>query len=346
MIRIHDWNRTLSSAALVAAGMFCLAAYAQDADEHRAHTHDMTPEMLQELRAKIPLYQEYSDEQIVESMSRMSPDYETYVSDMSVRGKVGILGLAHGAGEAGDQGLIGQFSKIGDEYPSAMAFGMSMATSAHIQGAIDQLEEAGAETIVVVPAIDVRNGSVLPQWQYIFGLQEEASYLSVPRVESSARVVVAESPGDHPVVSRIMLDFARELSTDPSKELLIIASHGPEGEEANEKELALLEKHAEFILKEGGFPDVRIMSIQDDAPTAIRAANVKTFRGWVETAHAEGKEVLVITNLLTTGSVHKRLQRDLEGLDFKFNEKGLAQHESFVEWVRDSVENQLTRAGD
>jgi hypothetical protein len=324
----------------IAAGVLWTPTFAQEQD-HSAHM--MTPEMFAELRAKIPLYQEYTDEQIMGSMNRMSPNYETYVSEAAVTGKVGVLGLAHGAGKEGDQGLIDQFARISDTYPTAMSFGMSMMTSAHIQAAVDQLVAAGAESVVVVPAIDVKNGSVLPQWHYIFDLQDEASYLSVPRIKTNARVFVADSPADHPVVSEIVLDFARELSSDPANELLIIASHGPEGEDANRKELALLETHADFIREQESFSDVRIMSIQDDAPSATRAANVAMFRGWVETARNEGKEVIVVTNLLTTGSVHKKLQRDLEGLEFKFNGKGLAQHERFVEWLQDSIDQQLDK---
>jgi collagenase-like PrtC family protease len=91
------------------------------------------------------------------------------------------------------------------------------------------------------------------------------------------------------------------------------------------------------------FSAIKVITLQDDAPTAVRAANVKKFRGWVETARAEGKRVIVVSNLLTTSGVHKKIKRDLEGLDYDFNTKGLMLHADFQKWIQGAVAQSINR---
>jgi hypothetical protein len=137
-----------------------------------------------------------------------------------------------------------------------------------------------------------------------------------------------------------MLDYARELSTNPENELVIIMGHGPQSAEDNEKELAILARHAEFIEKEGSFRRVRFANVQDDAPTDVRAANVAMIRGWAQSALDEGQSVIVVTTALTQSGVVGRMKQDVAGVA-RFNDKGLMQHPRFGAWV-DSVVDSRT----
>lgn len=309
-----------------------------DHSQHGAH-HQMTAEQMAELRSKIPLYDEYSDEQIMAGMARMKNSWG-WVAETPRSGKVGVLALAHGFKPKGNAQFTTALAASNIGYPTTYAFGMAMMTSDHIRAAVAALEEAGAETIIVMPTTTADHSTLIHQWDYILGRQAESAYLDVPRVEPRARLIWTPTPTAHPIMAEIMLDYARELSRDPANELVIIMGHGPQSAENNEKELAILSRHAEYLAREGGFVEVRYANVQDDTPPAIRAANVATIRGWAQDALDGGREVVVVTTALTQSGVVGRMKRDVDGLA-RFNDKGLMQHPRFNDWVDGVIDSRL-----
>jgi hypothetical protein len=306
------------------------------------HHHSMTAEQLAELRAKIPLYREYSDEAIAAGMSRMKNSWG-WVTETPAGARVGVLALAHGFKETGNRQFAEAYAGAANDYPKAYAFGMAMMTSEHIQSAIDALQDNGAEIIVVMPTTTADNTTLVRQWDYIFGKRDESAYLDVARVRSDAELIWAPTPTGDPLVAEIMLDYARELSRDPSRELVIIMGHGPQDSADNERELEILNRHAAFIRKQGGFSEVRAANVQDDAPTGVRAANVEMIRGWAEAAEAEGRRTIVVHTALTQSGVVGRMARDVEGVA-EFNSKGLMQHPLFGQWIDNAIARTLASA--
>lgn len=305
---------------------------ADDARPHAPH-HELSAEQLAELRAKIPLFREYSDEEIAMGMSRMNNDWG-WVSQAS--GPVGILALAHGFNDQGNAQFVDAFGGIGARYPTVYAFGMAMMSSDHIRSAVAALEGAGAERILVLPVTTADRSTLVRQWDYIFGREAESAYLDVPRVEPTVSVSWADTPTAHPVVGDILLDHALEISEDPANELVIIMGHGPQSAEDNAHELAILEKHASHLEREGGFMDVKFANVQDDAPRAVRSANVEMIRDWARAALEKGRRVLVVHTALTQSGVVGRMRRDVEGVA-EFNGKGLMQHPRFGEWIEAAI---------
>lgn len=320
-----------------------LAAYAQEGSENGMNGMTMdgmsdddfqiTHEMLDALRAKAPKRRGLTDEQLLSGMQTMGPNYDVYVSEKSVVGEIGILGLGHGFSEPGDTQFKEAFEPTSRIFPTAVGYGMSFMTSSHIQSAVDDLVAAGAKTIVVVPTTPTEYGNLLQQWEYIFSVRDDSAYLDVPQVKTTAKVLMTRPPSDSPIIAAIMLDYARELSTDPESEIVIIVAHGPDNDEANQKELVTLQGHAKIMRRDSDFADVKAITLMDDAPPEVRAANVVNLRSWVETATNEGKRVLIVSNLVTTSNVHKKIARDLEGLEFQVNNKGLTLHPLFQNWL-------------
>jgi sirohydrochlorin ferrochelatase len=307
--------------------------------DHAAMGHDqMTPEQMAELRAKVPLYQVLSDEQIMENMGRMPPDFWTLISSKDVQGPVGVLALGHGYKLGGNEQFEDAARPIGKEHPTAVAGGMAMMSSAHIQQAVDELTgKHGVKTIAVLPMEPGDDSSLVHQWKYIFNLYEEASWLSTPRVKTDAKIVFTKSPASDPRMGTIMRDHALEVSANPGKDRLIIVSHGPERPEDNPAELARLEQHAATIRKTSEFRDVKVLSIEDDAVPEIRAARLAELRGMVKEATDAGREVVIVPMILTRGGFHARLQKDLAGLNFNFANRGLIEHPLFQEWIKARV---------
>ena len=305
--------------------------------------HNVTPEVAQELREKIPLFYEYSDAEIGLSMAMMGSNYAWYLSNDGVQGDQGVLLLLHGFRD-GDAAFKQEVEMFTDIFPTAMAPGMSMMMSDHIQLALQDLEAAGAKEIAVIPIVSTKHNTMMRQWEYIFGKRDEAPYATIAQVETGADVYFAEPPGDDPLIAEILLDHALEISENPSKEAVVIAAHGPSFEDDNELVLAELENLAKVMREDGDFADVRGLTLQDDAAPEVRDANIAKLRKIVSDYAADGYEVLVVTNLIGTRTIQSKLRKDLKGLDYSFNKKGIAAHPNFIEeWMGEAIRAQFER---
>ncbi len=302
----------------------------QKPTDGHAH-HQLTAGQLAELRAKIPLYQQYSDEEISMGMSRMKNSWG-WIVETPERASVGVLALAHGFKERGNRQFTAAYSAASRDYPTAFAFGMAMMTSEHIQSALDAFQAKGVDKILIIPTTTADNTTLVRQWDYIFGKRDESAYLDVPRVTTKAELVWSPTPTADPIMAQIMLDYARELSSEPAKEMIIIIGHGPQDSADNDKELAILNRHADFIKAQGGFSEVRAANVQDDAPRDVRASNVAMLRGWAEQAMADERRVIVVHTALTQSGVVGRMEKDVAGVA-SFNRKGLMEHPLFGQWI-------------
>jgi sirohydrochlorin cobaltochelatase len=302
--------------------------------------HSMDKESLDVLRAKVPSYRTMSDDEINASMGRMPPDWTWYGSPDSVKDEIGVLVIAHGSGTNGDRVLQEGVSPLAQKQPTAIGYGMAMMSSFHIQDALDKLTSAGAKTIVVVPAVVTEQSSIYRQWAYLFGRRDDSAYLDVDRVKTKAKVIMAPAMDEHPLVTQILLDHAKAISTTPDNEVVIVLGHGPTFDHENEIELQHIATHAKRIKDQGKFFDAKGLTLQDDAPEATRAANVKKLRTWVSDANAAGKTPLVVGYLISTRGIQDKIAEDLTGLSYKFQTKGLSAHPNFTAWIRTSVTEQ------
>ncbi len=333
-----------SSGLLSLLLIFGPQALAQDHSQHNGAPetmshgdHKMSPEMLSVLRERLPKLRESTDQQIALEMQMMGPNKSRYLSDESVNGETGVLVLIHGFGPTGDRIMTEEVQPTAGIFPSAMSAGMSMMGSEHIQQSLDDLTAAGAKMVIVVPMVSSKNNTLIYQWQYIFGLRDHGGYYDVPRVATDARVVMTDPPAGHPLITEIVLDHAVEMSTDPDNEVVFIIAHGPVHDKENRAQLEVMAEQARRIQKLGGFSHVEGLTLQDDAVADVRAANVAKLREKIEAATADGKRVLIVTDLLAARSIQWKIERDLAGLDYEFSIKGISMHPNFVRWYMDTV---------
>ena len=311
----------------------------RDAQGRRLYgmAHNVPPEIADELRQKIPTQKDATDAQIALMMKVMGGNYSWYLSDEDMRGDQGLLILLHSSRQ-GDPIFKAKVEDFADIFPTALAPGMAMAMSSHIQLALDDLKAAGAETIVVVPILATSHNTLMRQWNYIFGREDEAAYGTVPRVSTDAELLFLDPPGDDPLIAEILIDHAYEISEDPGNEIVIVTAHGPVFEEDNKKVKKELKNLARIIKEDGGFAGAYGVSLQDDAPQEIRDANVARMRGIVEDATGKGQRVLIVTNLTGTRTIQAQIRKDLTGLDYEFNPKGVSEHPNYIlGWMGDSV---------
>ncbi len=317
---------------------FSQAVPVSAAGQDNAHAqHNLTDAQFAELREKVPLYREFSNEQIMKNMARMKPGFHVYLSGAKQTGKIGVLALAHGYSNSGNESFKNAYLPTAVKHPTSVAFGMAMMSSEFIQTAVDELTNAGAETVVVIPVTTLKTGALIEQWRYIFGERAEAPWMSVDRVQTDAHVVFGPTPTGGVLISAILLDYALERSSDPANEVVAILAHGPDDAEENTAELVLLEQHAAVIREGRAFSEVRGFTLQDDAPSAIRQANVDRVRAWIQAAVDRGQRVIIVTTLPVNGNVQKKIRRDLKGLEYDLNDKGIVEHPHFSDWVESVI---------
>lgn len=362
--------RIVATAVAVAVLLGTGAARAQDHTGHEGHEghqhgavppmdaegkrlvsyeshHEMTPEMRAGLRRKVALYRGMTDREMDLNMQAMGPDYEWYVSDPKLRGSVGLLVLSHGVGEHSDQLLKQAWEPLAKRQPTAIGFGMSMMDSSHLKSAVDDLAARGAKTIVLLDeGTTTKYNTLTRHWQYVFGMYPEASYLDVPRVQApGVRFIWAGHFNDSPIITDILHDHAKEVSTNPARELLIIVGHGPEDGADNEPDLKILQAHVDRLKARREFADVRLINIQDDAIVPVRESNVRKLRSWIQQATAAGQDVIVVPISAASYGVQTHIRQDLKGLKYRFADKGLAEHPRFMEWAESVYLAALGEAG-
>jgi len=300
--------------------------------------HEMTPEMREAMRGKIALYRGLTDRELDMNMNAMGPDYEWYVSDSRVKGSTGILVLSHGVGENSDRLMRGAYVPLAKKTPVAIGFGMAMMSSSHLQSAVDDLRAAGVRRIILVDqGTTTRYNSLTRQWQYIFGMHPESSYMDVPKINApGVEFVWAGHFNDHPLITEMLYEGALSVSTNPANEVVIIVGHGPEDAADNVPDLKVIQAHADRIKARKKFADVRITNLQDDAIVPVRESNVRKLRAMIQQATKAGRKVIVVPIAAASYGVQRNIKTDLRGLQYTFAEKGLIENPKFMQWV-DSV---------
>ena len=312
-----------------------------DAEGRRYLAADMMPSevMFNELRHNLPELKNLNNKQIMGMMKSMpSPNYYWTFDKKDPDQKTGALLLAHGYGEEGDRAFHNSMTDISLNHITTLSLGMSMMTSKHIECALSEIRENGAETIYIVPISSTPHNTLVQQWEYIFGLRNDHAYTRVKSFQLDD-VVFLDPISDHQIAKKIVLDYAQEISINPKNETVVIIAHGPVGETDNELELELMENLAVYVRDNGKFNDVRPFTLQDDAPKEIREKNVKEIKQFIKNATLDGKKVLMVSNLMSGKGIQRKINTDFSGLDYKFNSKGFLTHPLFKEWILQSIES-------
>ena len=294
--------------------------------------------MFSELRHNIPGLKNLNNKQIMGMMKLMGPNYYWNFDKKDPNQKTGALLLAHGYGKEGDQAFYNSMTDISSNHITTLSLGMSMMTSKHIECALSEIRENGAEKIYIIPISSTPHNTLVQQWEYIFGLRNDHAYTRVKSLQPDD-VVFLDPISDHQIAKKIVLDYALEISVNPKNEIVIIIAHGPVGKTDNELELELMENLAVYVRENGKFNDVRPFTLQDDAPKEIRDKNVKQIKQFIENATLDGKKVLMVSNLMSGKGIQRKINEDFSGLDYKFNTKGFLTHPLFKEWILYSIES-------
>jgi len=291
-----------------------------------------------QLRKKVVPLAGLSNDQINNMMKMMGPNYY-WPLPANNNSKEALIILAHGFGKQGDYELYNSMKDFEDNYVTSLSLGMSMMTSDHINCSLIDMKNSNVEKTYVVPVSSTPYNTLVRQWRYIFKLENEPTYADVNQVDTQG-VMFLEPISDNIYAKKIILEYAKEISTDEKNEVVIIIAHGPLNAEDNEKELVIMNNIGKYIMDNSEFVTVRSFTLQDDAGNEIRSKNVSMIKDFITNSSNNGKKVLMVSNLMSGKGIQRSIQKDFEGLDYTFNSKGLLSHPYFKEWIFDSIDSE------
>lgn len=260
----------------------------------------------------------------------------------------GILLLGHGGSTVWNQSILDVEKAVADKkIPIELAFGM--ADSVEIQNAINRLQEQHVQKIVVVPLFVSSHSEVIEQTKYVLGMRKTPSKefvdaphshmtdMIVKRAKIQVPIVITPALDDHPIVADILLDRAKAMSRDPSKEFVILVGHGPLKDEDNELWLTYMNNLARALQVRGGFAGVYTATLRDDSLPDVRTKADKILRDMVARLSRQGR-VLVVPELIASGGIERDIVKALDGMFYSWTGKTLLPDPRITQWVMDSAQ--------
>jgi sirohydrochlorin ferrochelatase len=221
------------------------------------------------------------------------------------------------------------------------------AASARFQDVVERISRLGVSSIAVVPLLVSSHSGHYDQIRYLTGdslrLDERMMHhLHMAGIERPAIRVplrLTRAMDDAPQIARVLLDRARTLASAPRDQAVFIVGHGPNSAEHYAAWMRNLRPVADSVKGWGGFRDVRVELVRDDAPAAVRAEAVRRVRELIELQHAlTGKPVVVVPVLVSKGTINRdKLPADLEGLPIVYSGEPLLPHPEIARWIEERV---------
>lgn len=264
----------------------------------------------------------------------------------------GVLVMAHGGAPEWNEGVLAAVKPLEDQTTIEVAFGMADAVS--MQAAVGRLEARGAKRIGVV-RLFVSGESWFGRTQKILGVRAGAP--DRPAMDIHAHEAGHDEHGGHSMefwradteasfalsteglaqaeaMGAVLLDRARDLSSDPQREDVLVLAHGPGDDAENRRWLEYINARAAKLRSDIPFRHVQVMTLREDWPDKRREAEDR-IRSFVERAKAEGGVAIVIPFRVHGFGPYSRV---LEGLDYLSDGRGLVPHPSVTQWIAQQIE--------
>jgi sirohydrochlorin ferrochelatase len=274
---------------------------------------------------------------------------------------VGVVFLAHGSDYHWNETMQHAVAPLARRYPLEFAF--SMADQPVVERAVRRLEKRGVKGIVIVRVFGLES-SFKGAVERMIGADVELptptsgghggahggghghgadhghghghSAIAAPpsRIRSATVMTTLGGLEASELFAKALLDRAREHSSDPERETVVLVAHGAGEDARNQHWIRNLGAIADLMRDGGGseFRAIRTGTWREDWP-AKRQSSVAHIRQIVEEAGRDGGRAIVIPARTTGQGPEREL---LSGLSFELG-SGFAPHPLFVEWVEEQV---------
>lgn len=262
--------------------------------------------------------------------------------------RVGTIVIAHGGDSLWNAHVIDAVKAARTGGPVEVSFLMGPAAKAtRVQDIVARLERQGVSEIVFVPLLVSSHSGHYEQIRYLASesatldeaMLHHLHMAGIERPRASVPIRVTKALDDAPHLARVLTDRALALASDARERAVMIVGHGPNSAEDYAAWMTNLRTVADSVRLRGGFRDVRVELVRDDAPAAVRAEAVRRARELIELQHlVTGKDVLVVPVLVSKGAISRdKIPRDLERLPMVYSGEPLLPHYEMARWIEQSV---------
>lgn len=245
--------------------------------------------------------------------------------------KSGVLIIGHGSSNASWVALVDEaVSKLDVSVPVVACF-LEMVQGRLIEDGIRSLEQQDVTHIVAVPLFVASGSTHIDEIGYMLGVHQSTQLAEeIGRIETSAEIVYCSPMDDHPLIVEILLERVRELSVNPSSEVLLLVGHGADDGEYHRKWEEVLQRIALTIRQRLGFKGASYGTLHpDNIAKRARAVSRKN-------------RMIVLPLFLSEGYFTKRvIPSRLDGSSYVYNGKTYLPHPAVTQWMQDVIEKEL-----
>jgi hypothetical protein len=258
----------------------------------------------------------------------------------------GVVIMPHGSTQPYNDVVETVIAPLRSRYRIEMAYGM--ADSFTIQQAVSRLEAQGVRRIAFI-RLYALSDHMMAESDYILGLSDTLADAghghgdhAVPPAQVRSAALFSTYGGyeeDHPAIAEILYERIQAISTDPSKETVILVAHGSGGDQDNAAWLRVMNEHVSHIKKLAKKPyrSIKVATVREDWPEK-RAKAVADLKAMIAEGNRNGR-VLVIANRLYGSGPYARL---LEGSTYVMSGQGFAPHPNLTRWIESGIERTIT----
>lgn len=153
-------------------------------------------------------------------------------------------------------------------------------------------------------------------------------------LRDATRRLEGQGVGESPLVDEILVDRVKALSSDPSKESVLLFAHGPADEAENERWLAHMRLRVQRLHQIGPFRHVHVETLREDWPER-RAVAERRIQQYVEAASANGGRALVVPFRVAGFGPYAEV---LNGLKYASDGRGFCPHPNMTRWIESTAD--------
>ncbi|WP_168120348.1 CbiX/SirB N-terminal domain-containing protein [Paenibacillus sp. HB172176] len=257
--------------------------------------------------------------------------------------KPGILVISHGSREEKWVKLVDaaiHAAAAGFHVPVVSSF-LEIVEGRLIQDGIDELMRFGVTDLFVLPLFVSSGSTHVDEIGQAFGfpwVSDLEGDLGEFRVGEGVRVTYGLPIDDDPEIGELLLANISELSTDPSREALLLVGHGSKEPVFHERWAEGLGKLAKRLRLAGGFARAEYaMLLPDQAATVLQSMQQEE----------PEREIIVVPVFLSVGYFTNRvIPERLEGLRYRYNGKAMLPHPAIERWIARRISSWLAEGSN
>ncbi|WP_126425152.1 sirohydrochlorin chelatase [Brevibacillus marinus] len=245
--------------------------------------------------------------------------------------KSGVLIIGHGSSSADWVKLVDHaVGQLDLPVPVVTCF-LELVEGRLIEDGIRQLESEGVQRIIAVPLFVASGSTHIDEIGCMLGVrQPPESDKQLKPIETKAEIVYCPPMDDHPLIEEILLDRAKEISTDPASEVVVLVGHGADEGTYHARWEGLLQRLAVAVRKRGGFKGATYGTLHpDNLHMRARAVSRKN-------------RALIVPLFLSEGYFTRQvIPSRLQGLAYAYSGKAYLPHPHVAQWLEDVIKRAL-----